>query len=202
MKREYWTYLDESGNHYEISNLGRVRNARTQRIMHPTYDNRRKDYIFNINYKDVPFKKVSLKRAVLRHFGDLTRNKFVKIIDNKKLPSLENCSIYTWLDIERAKKEKVVKPQNKDVWNECYRIVDIICNQYYKGVCRTKGIDIFELIQEATLLCIEDYEIWNKQTEFYVYCKNEIKKAIQKLKMNDYRLEDYIIGKNYNEVEI
>ena len=95
MEREYWTYLDNSNNHYEISNFGRLRNARTQKIK-KGYVRKDGNQIFDISYKDTPKKRIFVKREVLKHFGDLSRNEFVRVIDRMQTPSLKNLEIYKW----------------------------------------------------------------------------------------------------------
>lgn len=198
MKREYWTYLDDSNNHYEISNFGRVRNAKTQRIMHPTWSEKRKMYEFGVRYKDTPYKKVNLKRAILNHFGsNLLKNEFVKIIDKNKPLTLDNLQIYTFADIEKIKKEKVYKKQNDETYLKIFRTCQIIVYKQWKQTCKSYGIDCEDLISEAMMNVLADYDNYKIEQNFFSFCRYRIKQAFSKLKNNELDIEDYVIGKNY-----
>lgn len=71
VNKEYWTFIEGSEEHYEISNWGRIRNASSKRLIKLQWNKKRKDYCFNLNYQ-CKGKKVFLKRLLYTHFiGDL-----------------------------------------------------------------------------------------------------------------------------------
>lgn len=202
MQREYWTYLDNSNNHYEISNFGRVRNASTQRVLSPTWSDKRKAFEFGIHYKDTPYKKVNLKRAVLNHFGgELLKNEFVRVSDPTKTPSLENLEIYTWTDIEKPKKKrKDCKPQNAEIWEKSTKTCRIIAYKQWGSICKSYGVNIEDLTQEALLYVIEDYDSYNDGENFFKFCRTRVRRAFRELIFNAEDIDGYLIAKRkFNE---
>lgn len=202
MRREYWTYLDNSNNHYEISNLGRVRNASTQRIMHPTWNAKRQDYHFNINYKDVPRRKIWLKRAVYSHFGELSKREYVGIIDPSKPLDINNLEIYR----EKHRERKSTKITNKlcerpnEIWEQTYKTCKVIIDKQYTNSCKHYGIDTGDLLHEATIQIIRDYDTYNQSDNFFTFCRLKIKECFWGLKPKDYlSMNDYVIGKRFDD---
>ena len=198
MGREYWTYLDNSNNHYEISNFGRIRNAKTQKIKNG-YVRKNGIRVFNINYKDTPYKTIYIKNEMLKHFGDLARNEFVRKVDETKGESLDNLEIYNWCDIERKKKEKIFKPQSDDVWNKTLKTCEIIVYKQWLKTCKSYGIEAEDLIHEATMEVICDYDNYKADMNFFGFCRFRILRAFNKLKNKDLCLDDYVVGVNYKD---
>ena len=196
--REYWTYIDDSNKHYEISNFGRVRNAKTQRILTLYYDKPHNDYVFNINYKDTPYKKVLVKRAMLVHFGELTRKDNVAIIDANKLPALDNLEIYRGHKMQ-PKEQRQVQELPNDIILDIYNTISIMVNRQYKKACVSAGIEVQDLIHEATMECVADYN--NKgESDMWVFCRPRITKAFNALKAEPHlSTTDYIVGKVFDD---
>lgn len=207
MRREYWTALDGSNGHHEISNFGRIRNAHTQ-VIKKCYIQKDGRKVFNMNCKDTEKKKVFIKRAVLEHFGEpLKRNQFVKLIDPNGDYSINNLKIYTWAEIESYKENnaKTPKRQSDSDWDKAITLTRDLCGGLYKGLCIKLNIEIDELINEALGDIMTDYDFGEKidVNKLRKYCAKKIEDALRRLRSNrDARFDDYQIGINYIERDL
>lgn len=208
MQREYWTELDGSNGHYEISNFGRIRNARTG-VIKKCYVMKDGRKIFDINYKDTGRKRIVVKREVLKHFGDqLNRNQFVRKIDPNGDYNIQNLEIYSWQNIERRKKkiDQVIKTQSKDNWNKAIELtMGLLNSELYKGACRSRNIEMDELENEALANIMTDYDFGETLDieKLRPYCRKKIEEALRMLcQRRNERFDDYQIGINYSERDL
>lgn len=172
-KREYWTYVDDSNNHYMISNFGRVMNSSSGRLLNPTWNETRKDWIFNISYKDCPRKKMFLKRAIMNHFGSaLTKKDTVYICDGGKNPSLDNLIVK--IREKKTKKQDNEKPLNKksqEIWNIATTMCQSLYRSRYQSICNGIGLEENELINETLTSVMIDFENGDEKELFKLCCK-------------------------------
>lgn len=200
MRREYWTVLDGSNGHYEISNLGRIRNFRTRVIKKP-YRRETGQVVFNISYKDTKRTTIMVSRSVWEHFMyPLKSGEHVGFINENGGCRVDNLHVYTGRKRLPKMPQKTFDKKEKN-WDVIVATIKSMCDSYWIRIVKKYGVEIEDLIDETIADIAEDFDfgrnVSNKDFNRKIRC------AFNRLKLGqDERFSDYQIGINYTERDL